>query len=145
MRFHYSVVDGKVYLSPVYSKRGFDSDCVEISRRNSPTPVSPEDEELYSRVMKRSQSQKDQEEIYSRVRKRLMEDQEDRIMKRSMIVDPSKRSQMLEDPVESYSRMMKRSPEIWESRQTVARLCPDSVAGRGLDVNHQMSLFSLNW
>ena len=128
MKFHYSIVGGKVYLSRAPAKRG-DSDCVEISRRNSASPVSPEDEELYSRVMKRSQHQ---DEVYSRIMKRLLKDHEDQD--------------------EMYSRVMKkRSPEFLENGQTPRRLCPDSAAelrhlsGKGLDMNHQMSLFSLNW
>ena len=116
-------------MSRAPAKRG-DSDCVEISRRNSASPVSSEDEELYSRVMKRSQPHDD---VYSRIMKRLLRDHEDQD--------------------EMYSRVMKkRSPEFLESEHhTPRRLCPDSVAelrhlsGRGLDMNHQMSLFSLNW
>ena len=126
MKFHYSIVGGKVYLSRAPSKRG-DSDCVEISRRNSASPVSPENEELYSRVMKRSHS----DEMYSRIMKRYLEQHQDQD--------------------EMYSRVMKRSPEFLENGQISPRLCPDSVAelrhlsGRGLGTNHQLSLFSLNW
>ena len=126
MKFHYSIVGGKVYLSRAFSKRG-DSDCVEISRRNSASPVSPENEELYSRVMKRSHS----DEVYSRIMKRYLEQHQDQD--------------------EMYSRVMKRSPEYLENGQISPRLCPDSVAelrhlsGRGLGTNHQLSLFSLNW
>ena len=41
--------------SPLQNKRSPPSDCVTISRRNSPSPVTPEYEELMSRVMKRTE------------------------------------------------------------------------------------------
>ena len=42
-------------LPPLQTKRSPPSDCVTISRRNSPSPVTPEYEELMSRVMKRTE------------------------------------------------------------------------------------------
>ena len=97
------------------------------TRRNSASPVSPENEELYSRVMKRSHP----DEVYSRIMKRYLEQHQDQD--------------------EMYSRVMKRSPEFLENGQITPRLCPDSAAelrhlsGRALNTNHQLSLFSLSW
>ena len=37
-------------------KRSVNTDCVTITRRNSPSPVTPEQEEMFARVMKRTET-----------------------------------------------------------------------------------------
>ena len=54
MRFNLEMVQGRAYLSPVV--RDGDSDCVSITRRNTVYPVPPDQEELMSRVMKRTET-----------------------------------------------------------------------------------------